>query len=188
MHYQQRRLALLAEAAIGPTVLDIGYVSLPNPYLQDLTCVGFDKRLPDEHGMPYQEAIRGDVQDIAHILAGRQFDSILCGELIEHLENPYQFLRDVHGLLADHGRLILSTPNPLGFPVFVCELLRIKRFFYTRWHTYYFLPRWVERLLDHTGYEVLQIRPVGLWLSGVALAVVPVALSYQVVYVARKKP
>lgn len=75
------------------------------------------------------------------IVNGRKFDTIICGELIEHLENPYQFLHNIYNLLADSGKLILSTPNPMGFPVFICEFFQIKKFFYASEHTYYFLPR-----------------------------------------------
>jgi hypothetical protein len=31
--------------------------------------------------------------------------------------NPYALLRDLETLLADGGRLLISTPNPLAFPV-----------------------------------------------------------------------
>ncbi len=185
--YQTRRLRLIGEAVRGERVLDIGHAVMPNPYLMRFACVGYDQSPAIRGQGCYHEEIVGDVQEIAHKLAGRTFDSIVCGELIEHLENPYAFLRSLHALLEDDGTLVLSTPNPLGFPVFLCELFHIKRFFYTRWHTYYFLPRWVERLLNHSGYELCAIRPVGVWLPFLVIPWCPVALSYQVVYVARKQ-
>ena len=75
----------------------------------------------------------------------------------------------------------------MGWPVFLCELLRLRRFFYTTEHLYYFLPRWVVRLVEFCGYEMQRVAPVGLWLPGAAIPVAPVALSYQVIYVARKQ-
>ena len=184
--YQTRRLRLLADGVVGHTVLDIGHAVMHNPFLLQYHCVGYDLNKSFDGQQHYAQEIQGDVKDIRNVLGGQTFDSIVCGELIEHLENPYEFLRDLHGLLADDGRLILSTPNPLGFPVGICELFRIKRFFFTEWHTYYFLPRWVERILNKTGYELCAIKPVGLFLPFLVVPYCPITLSYQVVYVARK--
>lgn len=39
------------------------------------------------------------------------FDTVICCETIEHLENPRATMRLCHRLLKPGGRLILSTPN-----------------------------------------------------------------------------
>lgn len=41
------------------------------------------------------------------------FDAITNIEVVEHLENPYHFLREVGRIMKPGGLLILSTPNPL---------------------------------------------------------------------------
>jgi hypothetical protein len=60
---------------------------------------------------------------------------------------------------------------------------RSRRFYYTDQHTFYFPPRWVVRLLERSGYQVTHILPVGLW-TPIGPLPSPVALSYQVIYVA----
>lgn len=181
--YEEKRLRILAELTEGRTVLDLGYAQQPNPYLRGVHRVGVDLKRPSS-GPEYEEQIVGDVTHVDELLAGRTFDTILCGELIEHLENPYAFLRRLRTLLATDGRLVLSTPNPLAFPVVIAEALQLHGYFYTRDHLYYFLPRWVDRLLEATGYHVEMKRAVGLWTPWFVVSS-PVALSYQVVYVAR---
>ena len=182
--YERRRLRVLAGLVRGRSVLDVGYAQQPNPYLQGVHRVGLDLRAPAPEGLRYDEEIVGDATQLASLLPGRTFDTILCAELIEHLENPYALLRSLRGALAPGGRLIVSTPNPLAPPVVVAELLRLRRFFYTRDHLYYFLPRWVERLFEASGYVVEEVRGLGLWTPLGSLPA-PTALSYQVVYVGR---
>ena len=40
------------------------------------------------------------------------FDAIVAGELVEHLENPGEFLERCRDHLAEDGIIILTTPNP----------------------------------------------------------------------------
>ncbi len=183
--YEKRRLKLLAELTSGPKVLDVGYAAMPNPHLSPFETIGYDMVRPNRPIEGYRELVEGKAEEIARRMAPRRFDTIVCGEIIEHLEEPYQFLRQVRTLLArPQGKLLLSTPNPLGLPVVAAELLGLRRFFYEKDHTFYFLPRWVRRMLELTGYELVRTVPVGLWLPGAVLPVVPSALSYQNIYVA----
>jgi len=41
---------------------------------------------------------------------GRRYDVILMLDVLEHLDDPLRALRQVHGLLKDDGRLILTVP------------------------------------------------------------------------------
>jgi hypothetical protein len=57
---------------------------------------------------------RGDITDLESLVAAleRTPDVVVIGELLEHLENPLQFLRRLAGIERLFGKtLILSTPN-----------------------------------------------------------------------------
>jgi len=43
--------------------------------------------------------------------SGKQFDAIAAIEIIEHLENPYLFLRECAKLLKPNGLLFITSPN-----------------------------------------------------------------------------
>jgi 2-polyprenyl-3-methyl-5-hydroxy-6-metoxy-1,4-benzoquinol methylase len=109
------------------------------------------------------------------------YDTIVAGEFIEHVERPYDLLRTLRARLKPGGKLVLSTPNLVSLPVVLFEWVLNRRRFYTSDHTYYFAPRWVERMLESTGFRVRELQAVGLWPFAVPC---PVGLSYQVIYVA----
>lgn len=181
--YERRRLRLIAREARG-SILDVGHAQLPNPFLPGDRTVGIDLDTPATPS-GYRRDVVGSAEDLATALDGERFDTVVAAEFIEHLEDPYRFLRSAHSVLEPDGRLVVSTPNPLGFPTLLLEILRSKRWFYTEDHVHYFLPRWVERMLDRSGFALERTIPVGLWLPRGHLPWSPVWLSYQLVYVAR---
>lgn len=73
------------------------------------------------------------------------FDSVVAGEIIEHLKEPYQFLKEVKHILKKRGRLILTTPNS-------------QMFFYRTWkhpqHKYCWDIFTLKRLLLSVGFKI----------------------------------
>lgn len=180
--YEMRRLRICAQEARG-RILDLGHAQLPNPYLEPAATTGLDLVAPFRSS-GYSLDLIGSAMQLKEVLDGERYDTVIAGELIEHLERPYDFMRGIRDVLLPGGRLVLSTPNPLGFPTLFLEIVRSHRWFYTQDHVYYFPPRWVERMLARTGFEVDRIRAVGLWLPWGHIPWCPVWFSYQLVYVA----
>jgi 2-polyprenyl-3-methyl-5-hydroxy-6-metoxy-1,4-benzoquinol methylase len=56
----------------------------------------------------YDEFLQCAVEDVA---LSESFDLINCGDIIEHLMDPWQMLERFHGLLRRGGYLVLSLPN-----------------------------------------------------------------------------
>ena len=183
--YERTRLQKIARIARSGSVLDVGYAQLPNPYFADVETVGLDLVRPAEPS-GYAEEIQGSALDLPKALGERRFDWIVAGEFIEHVRNPYDFLDSLPSFLAEDGHIVLSTPNPVAWPTLIFEWLGSERYFYTEQHLYYFAPRWVRRMLDVSGFEVTDTRAVGLWAPGIVLPC-PIFLSYQVIYVAKRK-
>jgi SAM-dependent methyltransferase len=186
--YERHRLKRIAELCRGRSLLDLGYAQQPNPYYRGVHRVGLDLRRPSSPS-GYEEEIVGDALDLTPYLGSRRFDTIVAAELIEHLERPYDFLRGLGNFLSDDGRIVLSTPNPVSWPVALFEVMRSSKYFYSRDHVYYFTPRWMNRMLERCGFTVDAVISVGLLLPlpGIVLPC-PVGLSYHVIYVARSTP
>lgn len=89
---------------------------------------------------------------------GEAFDSIVAGELIEHLENPGLFLKGCRRRLAQpHGRLVLTTPNAFGIMDILGYVRRFDRAFHPE-HTCWFDAQTIRQLLERCGFRVVSIR------------------------------
>lgn len=50
-------------------------------------------------------------KEINNVSFLRKYDCIVAIDVIEHLENPFKFLRDANKILVNNGMLLISTPN-----------------------------------------------------------------------------
>ena len=95
------------------------------------------------------------------------FDVVLASHLIEHLNAPRLFLRELRRILKPGGRVILTTPNIAGFQA---------RLFAGRWrcaifdHLYLFSARTLKAMLRAEGFTVTRVRTWGGLAAGTAPA------------------
>src|SRR3989344_5395358 len=95
LHAEKKRRKLLAELASGK-ILDVGYNEFPNDFLQG--AVGFDREI-SRRPKNYLKFVQGDCQKLSKYFRAQFFDTIIAGEIIEHLENPSVFLREARKIL-----------------------------------------------------------------------------------------
>ncbi|MGE4421839.1 MAG: class I SAM-dependent methyltransferase [Pseudodesulfovibrio sp.] len=184
----KKRLKLLAGLAEGETV-DVGSHDVQNPYLSDV--IGFDLKNPKSIPQNYRHFVEGDCQIINSFFEPSSFDTIIAGELIEHLENPASFLRGCLSILKDSGKLLITTPNPYHWSTVVGNL-----FFISSGITYdhiNLIPfRAMVALMDHTGWKITAIKNASggmrAWHSTRKYFIpCPKALAWQHLYVCQKK-
>jgi SAM-dependent methyltransferase len=56
------------------------------------------------------------LEELSRVASDRHFDTVVCLELIEHVEDPVAFLTAVRQLVASGGEVILSTPDRSAYP------------------------------------------------------------------------
>jgi len=104
------------------------------------------------------EVARIDAQDLPDL--GERFDSIVAGELLEHLENPGRFLAGCRRNLKANGHLILTTPNPFGL-VWQLAYLKHRRNYdriFNSEHTSWYCAQTARQLLEREGFAINRIR------------------------------
>ena len=115
-------------------------------------------------------------------LEGKRFQCVAAIEVIEHLENVSQFLRNVRRLLSPNGLLLLTTPNVVDLDsrrliVTKGEFWLFRRTTLERTGHLSIVPYWLlEQILAYTGFRVVTRRFIGRKdRSGWGRAIVPLA-------------
>jgi 2-polyprenyl-3-methyl-5-hydroxy-6-metoxy-1,4-benzoquinol methylase len=104
----------------------------------------------------------GDAVEIVSIVQ-EQFDWIIGGDIIEHIDEPWTFLSNLRKLCRPGGHLLLSIPN-LAHASIVSDLLH-GRFDYVYMgltcvgHLRFFTRRTIEEMLFISGWSVASFEP-----------------------------
>lgn len=167
------RVRWLIENAKGNTILDVGFVgskSEPlvhlmirqnNPYSK---VVGCDIDESSIHVLNLQNTLVSDVHFLPFV--GSSFDVVVLGEFVEHFYNLPPLLKEVARVTRNGGKVLLTTPNPYGFPRWLKHWLlssnpasthNFKRFLYSEDHLVFWEPLSLCNIL-----EQYQLRPVSI--------------------------
>ena len=173
MQVQPQRLSnlrdFLVARARGKSVLHVGAAGGIHAYLpdhrerflhHDLTkaareIIGIDI---DSDGIEHA-ALHGETimyADCEELDLGRTFDTIVMLDVIEHLERPGVALDRLMAHLDEGGELIISTPNPTHFGMFMKILLHRPLEVY--WdHITSFMPENLQVLCNSHGYRISEL-------------------------------
>lgn len=152
------RLKKMAKFASGK-ILDIGFNDQPNIYLEG-DVYGLDMNRPAKPPHNYKGYFVHDACKLSEL--EERYDTILAGEIIEHLDNPQSFLAGCYTILNPGGTLVISTPNPYYFPIALLEMLMIRRFFYAPDHVNIFLPRFLIRMMERYRFSDVRVHSGGI--------------------------
>lgn len=96
-----------------------------------------------------------------------QADLVLAVEVIEHLENPSQFLRQCSECLRSGGTLMLTTPNLVSVPTLFSALRNGENLFFgagdysASGHRSPILPSMLEGMANEAGLCMLELDTCG---------------------------
>ena len=118
---QQYLAYIIDHIAHETTILDVGGYMGDMLLLLSQNCdkhfiyhlVDFDDKaleIAEQRGA-YTYKVHFDTESIDKYFPGKQFDVILCTEVLEHLLDPHRHLAKIKELLQDNGLCIISLPN-----------------------------------------------------------------------------
>jgi 2-polyprenyl-3-methyl-5-hydroxy-6-metoxy-1,4-benzoquinol methylase len=85
---------------------------------------------------------------------GRKFNTIVAGELIEHVSNPGQFFARSRAHLRSGGRLVLSTPYMFLLMYALYAANHFPKTCENREHTCWFCPSTIAELAAREGLSI----------------------------------
>jgi 2-polyprenyl-3-methyl-5-hydroxy-6-metoxy-1,4-benzoquinol methylase len=123
----QRVLSRYARAGVRAADLGTGPGAIADS-LKGLGCevIGVDMSAENFKAQLPHVVVNFDQPDFASQVGLGKFELVTAVEVIEHVENPIGFLRNIGNMLAPGGVAVLTTPNVDSLPARLTLLLRGK--------------------------------------------------------------
>ena len=142
----RKAISIRAEKYLEGRLVDIGcgtkqYQSLIEPHVIEHIGIDHEQTLHDKSNID----IFGTAYDIP--VKNNSFDSALCTEVLEHLEEPAEFIRECWRILKPNSNAIFTSP-------FIWHLHEEPRDFYR------YSPHGLKHLFESNGFEVIEISPL----------------------------
>jgi SAM-dependent methyltransferase len=156
----------------GPRVLHVGCAAHePDPndptWLHGALC----KRFPDAAGLDLRRDLIEKLEKLGFrnlyvanaetFDIDREFDTIVAGDIIEHLSNPGAFLERAKKHLAPNGKLIITTPFPFSLGALAYAFLKYPRTCWNVEHTCWFCLQTFGELARRAGLRIIHEDLIG---------------------------
>lgn len=105
--------------------------------------------------MGFDRILVGDCTRMKNELLERDFDIVLAGEIIEHLDDFRGFLESIAGVMTDRSELLLTTVNATAIKGWIQAIAGYEKVHPD--HTCYFSYHTLRRLLEQSGFECVEL-------------------------------
>lgn len=140
-----------ASGVMGRKLLDVGKAG-------EVHGVEIFPEAAEESSRYYNEVHVGDIESM-DLEYESKFDYVICGDILEHLKDPYSVVRRIHQWLKPGGSLFVCVPNVRNYNV-VIDLILHGRWEYRdagimdRTHMRFFTRSSCSAMLSDAGFEV----------------------------------
>ena len=110
------------------------------------------------------QVIIGDVEriNLADHLAPNYFDCIIFADILEHLENPWEVLKNVKSFLNDEGIIIASIPNVRHYTTIINLVIKgywpyRERGIHDKSHLRFFALKNIRDMFQNADFKIVRI-------------------------------
>jgi SAM-dependent methyltransferase len=152
---------ILLEFVVGKQILDVGCVGqdkkmLSNEWLHSILknkaslCHGVDIELDMVDELQNQGYHIYSPQELEKI--NTKYDIVVMADVIEHVNDPVEFISYYGRFLKDEGIILLTTPNSNAIRNFV-QIVINNRYSVNPQHTFWFCPLTLLEVTERAGYK-----------------------------------
>lgn len=154
----RRRFQMLSPLLVNKTLLDFGcgcggFLNLAQPVAANVTGVELERRVADYWGS--RLVIHPGLDQV-----DETFDLVTAFHVVEHLDDPRGFLRQLGRRLAPGGRLVVEVPSSDDALLTLYESSDFQRFTYWSQHLYLFNVQTFQLLAQQAGLRVVAVEQV----------------------------
>lgn len=161
------RIETVLELVKGPDVLDLGCAgaAVGGPLQPSLHAL-IRQRYPSLWGLDSSAEAIGSLQergwpnlhvgDVQDFDLGQKFDTVVAGELLEHVARPGDALKSARRHLKEGGSIIVSTPYTFGLHNWLYALVQFPKTCSNPEHVHWFCPTTLDELVRRQGLQVQQ--------------------------------
>ena len=102
-------------------------------------------------------------------------DCCLFMEVIEHLPDPLEALREIHRIIRKEGLLLLVFPNDLPFKIARLACLKFREAFTPSGHVKQWTPGEMQKAVESIGFAIVDLQCLPFYFWGCSLHCLVVA-------------
>lgn len=152
-------------------ILDVGCATGVNgQWLKENKGVNFvagielDAKMAEKANRIYDKTIVGNLEELEFpsLFSDYKFDYILLGDILEHLNNPWDVLKKLTHLLQPNGIVIISLPNIQHINTFYNLYIRgewayNERGIYDKTHLRWFTLKNIRNLIKYSNLHIVKL-------------------------------
>jgi SAM-dependent methyltransferase len=150
-----RRFKMLQRSLVNKSLLDFGcgcggFLELASSVATRADGVELEQRVPEYWAERIK--IHSDLDSIHE-----QFDIVTAFHVIEHLEDPREYLRKLAARLLPGGRLVIEVPSSEDALLTFYECDAFQRYTYWSQHLYLFNTQTLKQLVAQAGLRIVAV-------------------------------